>query len=446
MLGKPAYRHLSENPEPHPSRGYYAYCPSNPETDRVVFDLFDEVLEVFQPRWFHIGHDEIVFVPMGVCERCKSKPAWRLLADDIRKLYDYLKGKGIERVAMWCDQLEPDRTGGWSPYFTHFAVDLIPKDIVQFCWHYDARQSFSWLTRLKDKGFDVVACGWYLAQNVWRFAAESFDRKTLGYCGTTWYGATGFTTQPDLMSALVLGAENSWSVDIPPIDKAPHPTKIAQDLWALISERPIFRDGVREFGCLDLSPFINAPLTKFGTTGIIPDRCPDLEKLTNKIVWWDGVPFLVGAHDSAPISVVALASETTLHETVPDLVVVPINAKANRLYLLMTTTARPIRTEYLYDRGRTDPKKVATLVVRYADGSEVRQDLLYRQHLTEWNDRLGCSQARLVWQGRTERRYLLSLCAYEWRNLKPDVPIGTLMLQTAASSVQPVLIAVTMEK
>jgi len=444
VLGKPKYRHLSELKEPHPRWGFFAYCPSEPETYKVVFDLFDEVLEVFKPRWFHIGHDEITFVPIGVCDRCKAtgKTAWQLLAEDIRKLYDYLKAKGIERVAMWCDQLEPDRTGGYAPYFTHFAADLIPKDIVQFCWHYDARQTFPWLTRLKDKGFDVVACGWYHAQNVWRFAAESFDRRALGYCGTTWYGVTGFATAVDLMTAVVLGAQNSWSVDNPPIEVVPHPTNIAQDLWALVGERNQWGSDLTEFAFIDLSPFFNASLTRCGSEGIVPDRCTELEQVSDKI-WCDGVPFRLVKVPNAPPQVVALSSDVTSHEVAPDLVAFPIGTKAKALYLLLTTTARPIRTEDLYQRGRTDPRKVATLVVRYVDGSEERVELLYRRHLTEWNDRLGCSHARTAWQGKTEQSHLLTLCAYEWRNSKPEVPIAEIVLISASSPVQPIVAALT---
>jgi hypothetical protein len=446
VLSKPAYRHLSELSEPHPRWGFYAYCPSNPETYRLVFDLFDEVLEVFKPRWFHIGHDEITFVPIGVCDRCKAtgKPAWQLLAEDIQRLYDYLKTKGIERVAMWCDQLEHDRTGGYAPFFTHFAADLIPKDIVQFCWHYDARQTFPWLTRLKDKGFDVVACGWYHTQNVWRFAAESFDRRALGYCGTTWYGVTGFLTQVDLMTAVVLGAQNSWSVDNPPVEKTPHPTNIAQDLWALVGERNRWRDGVSEFTFVDLSHSVNASLTRWGNEGIIPDLCPDLELATSEI-WCDGVPFRLVKAGNSPPQVIALSSSETSHETAPDLVAIPLvsSRRMKALYLLMTTTSRPIRTEDIYQRGRTDPSKVATLIVRYADGSEERVELIFRRHLTEWNDRLGCTDARVAWQGKTRQGYLVTLCAFEWRNPKPDVPIVSVALMSASTSVQPVLIAAT---
>lgn len=447
VLNKPAYRHLSEHDEPHPRWGFYAYCPSNPETYRLVFDLFDEVLEVFQPKWFHIGHDEITFVPIGVCERCRTtgKMAWQLLAEDIRRLYEYLKAKGVERVAMWCDQLEHDRTGGYAPYFTHFAADSIPKDIVQFCWHYDARQTFPWLTRLKDKGFDVVACSWYHAQNVWRFAAESFDRGALGYCGTTWYSITGFRSQVDLMTAVVLGAQNSWSVDNPPIDRVIHPTNVAQDLWALVGERDCWGDGVEEFICADLSPSINASLTKWGSESVIPDRYPELETLRGEI-WCDGVPFKLVKGDGTPPQVVALSSDATSHELVPDLIAIPVGSRARALYFLMTTTARTTRTEDLYQRGRIDPSKVAVLIVRYADGSEERMELIFRRHLTEWNDRLGCSHARVVLQGKTQRGYLVTLCAFEWRNPKPDVPISSAILVSAATSVQPVLIALTIGK
>ncbi|MDW8029886.1 MAG: family 20 glycosylhydrolase, partial [Armatimonadota bacterium] len=444
VLNKPKYRHLSELKEPHPRWGFFAYCPSEPETYKVVFDLFDEVLEVFKPRWFHIGHDEITFVPIGVCDRCRGtgKTAWQLLAEDIRKLYDYLKAKGIERVAMWCDQLEPDRTGGYPPYFTHFASDLIPKNIVQFCWHYDARQTFPWLTRLKDKGFDVVACGWYHAQNVWRFAAESFDRRAMGYCGTTWYGVTGFATQVDLMAAVILGAQNSWSVDNPQIEFAQHPTNIAQDLWAIVGERTRWKEGLTEFICVDLSPFVNASLTRWGSEGLVPDKCAELERAGSEI-WCDGVPFRLVKVPNAPPQVVALSSDSTSHEVAPDLVAVPIKAKAEAIYLLLTTTARPIRTEDMYQRGRTDPRKVATLVVRYGDGSEEQVELLYRRHLTEWNDRIGCSHARIVWQGKTERGYLLNLCAYKWLNPKPNVPVAEVTIVSSASLVQPVLVALT---
>jgi len=159
-----------------------------------------------------------------------------------------------------------------------------------------------------------------------------------------------------------------------------------------------------------------------------------------EIVIWEGVPFRLAV---PPLSVVALSSADTPHEVAPDLVTIAIGAPAKSLYLLMTTTARPIRTEDLYERGRVDPRKVATLLVQYADGTEVREELHYRQHLTEWNDRLGGSHARLVWQGKTANGSLVTLCAFEWRNPHPDLPIASVSLLSAGGVVQPVLVALT---
>jgi hypothetical protein len=172
---------------------------------------------------------------------------------------------------------------------------------------------------------------------------------------------------------------------------------------------------------------------------------PDVLKAGSLSFDGDGVPFrMKGA--AGCLLAVALASDATPHELAPDLIAVPINAKATTLYLLLTTTSRPVRTEDLYARGRTDPKKVATLLIRYADGSEVREELRYRRDLTEWNDRLGCSYARLVWQHKTTQGDLFTLCALEWRNPKPDVPIAAVALISASSPVQPCLLGITIGK
>ena len=81
--------------EPRPRRGFWAYCPSNPDVYPLVFDLFTEVIEVFKPkRYFHIGHDEFTFVAFGQCERCKGTPTEKLFAAEVKKLHDWLGGSG----------------------------------------------------------------------------------------------------------------------------------------------------------------------------------------------------------------------------------------------------------------------------------------------------------------------------------------------------------------
>ena len=79
------------------------YCPSNPKTYEIVFDIIDEVLDVFKDsEYFHIGHDEVVTI--GICDKCKGKDPVELFLGDIKKLNDYLLARG-KKVMMACDKL-----------------------------------------------------------------------------------------------------------------------------------------------------------------------------------------------------------------------------------------------------------------------------------------------------------------------------------------------------
>ena len=80
------------------------YCPSNPESYKLMFDVYDEYIDVINPKMIHIGHDEWWGAPLGVCPLCKGKDFSELFAGDINKIHDYLAAKGI-KIAMWGDYL-----------------------------------------------------------------------------------------------------------------------------------------------------------------------------------------------------------------------------------------------------------------------------------------------------------------------------------------------------
>ena len=77
-------------------------CPSNPDLYKLVFDLYDEVIDVFEPKAIHIGHDE--WYSTCVCDKCKGKNPAKVFAEDVLKSYNYLKEKGI-KTYMWADKL-----------------------------------------------------------------------------------------------------------------------------------------------------------------------------------------------------------------------------------------------------------------------------------------------------------------------------------------------------
>ncbi|MBP3359744.1 MAG: family 20 glycosylhydrolase [Clostridia bacterium] len=90
---------LAENKEdPVPD----TYCPSNPKTYELLFDVLDEIAEVFKPEMVHIAHDE--WYSACVCDKCADKDAGVLYAEDINKIHGYLKKKGIDSM-IWGDML-----------------------------------------------------------------------------------------------------------------------------------------------------------------------------------------------------------------------------------------------------------------------------------------------------------------------------------------------------
>jgi hypothetical protein len=60
------------------------YCPSNPASYKLLFDVYDEYIELLHPRMIHAGHDEL-FLPVGLCPRCKDKDIRERYGEDVRR-------------------------------------------------------------------------------------------------------------------------------------------------------------------------------------------------------------------------------------------------------------------------------------------------------------------------------------------------------------------------
>ena len=142
-LAYPEIAELSIDPYPD------TYCPSNPRSYEVLFDILDEVIEVFKPRRINIGHDE--YYLSALCDRCKGKNPVDLYVEDVRKISDYLGERGIETL-MWGEKLVKARNhkghkfGAWYdpktehpeysiPNFTS-CVDKMPGGITYLHWYW----------------------------------------------------------------------------------------------------------------------------------------------------------------------------------------------------------------------------------------------------------------------------------------------------------------------
>lgn len=197
---------LPENYEWPNADGLYckSYCPLHPEVHDVVFDIMDEITEVFETDAFHAGMDEVFYIGHEQCPRCYGRDPAELFAGEVTKIRNHLKESGKE-LWIWGDRLIDGKTTGlgiWEASFnnTHQAIDLIPKDVVICDWHYERPDPTAFL--FASKGLQVLTCPWRNAENavkqenMTRFfienATNEMKPRYLGMLQTVWGSAKGF--------------------------------------------------------------------------------------------------------------------------------------------------------------------------------------------------------------------------------------------------------------
>jgi len=221
------------------------YCPSNPKSYELMFDVYDEYIEVIKPKMIHIGHDEWWGAPLGVCPLCKGKDFSDLFAGDIIKIHDYLAGKGI-KIAMWGDYLlesvrdkgPQNRTSSTGvKYQTPGAMrpevvkDKIPKDILVLNWF--------WIDQLKEmelKNFGFKQIYGNFTPNISKWDERIKKIDLAGGAPSSWAATNEFNFGKDLILDFLGCANFVWSSH----------TVSQRDLAAIVSE---------------LMPFIRANLS-----------------------------------------------------------------------------------------------------------------------------------------------------------------------------------------
>jgi hypothetical protein len=139
-----------------------SYCPQHPDVHKVLFDVVDEICDVFETNAFHAGMDEVFYIGHPQCPRCAGKDKAVLFANEVTVIRDHLAEKG-RKLWIWGDRLINGTTTGlgiWeaSANNTERAVDLIPKDVMVCDWHYDRPDQTPVYFAMK--GLNVATCCW----------------------------------------------------------------------------------------------------------------------------------------------------------------------------------------------------------------------------------------------------------------------------------------------
>ncbi len=139
-----------------------SYCPLHPDVHKIVFELVDEIMDVFEAKAFHAGMDEVFYIGDDKCPRCSGRDKAELFAGEVNKIRNHLAGKNQE-LWIWGDRLIDGKATGlgmWEASMnnTHRAIDMIAKDVFICDWHYERPDPTAVIFALK--GFRVATCPW----------------------------------------------------------------------------------------------------------------------------------------------------------------------------------------------------------------------------------------------------------------------------------------------
>lgn len=161
---------LRENPESD-----WEFCPSNPDTYLLQFDLYRDALEAFPyGRFLHVGGDEITAI--GIDDRCiaTGKSPLELQMEWLDKVCSFAKEQG--RTPIFWDDMPFKYSGLWRVIFGNLSneevdarwdtekldasINLFPTDCIYMRWLYGDPNTYAHLKMLdwyKNKGLRVMA-------------------------------------------------------------------------------------------------------------------------------------------------------------------------------------------------------------------------------------------------------------------------------------------------
>jgi hexosaminidase len=216
----------------------YTFDPTNERSYEILFDVYEEAIELFNPSILHIGHDEV-----GRDEKMNGgtwplrnkdgilSPEEMVVSDTLRTV-EWLQDRGI-RTMLWGDMFlapgeSPDATNAETAEEAKRMRDALPKDVIFADWHYAPTKpaEYKSLSILQDAGFQSLGCGWYTVDNIRNLTQACIDTNSMGYMQTTWAGFN-FMLEGNEESwhqfwSYILAAEYSWSGKTPSPEDLPY--------------------------------------------------------------------------------------------------------------------------------------------------------------------------------------------------------------------------------
>lgn len=390
-----------------------SYDPRQPRSYEVLFRCFEEVLDVFKPRYFHIGHDEITFGPPDFPPVPTKESAEELIIEDTRKLHSWLKERGIETI-MWGDQMlhAPNEAtdAGWAPTmeFARALRDALPKDIIIGDWHYQGDDPrYPSVEVFQKSGYQkIIGATWFDWRNIRDFTRVLVERKALGLIQTTW---AGWQMSLDLVNngnpfqfvAYLVAAETAWNGGLDPENLGYNPDEAFRLAW---NRKPVDLT-VRE-GFL-----VEFPMG------------PEIPGLPRGVNRWGGtffhtrnvIPLRGGLDPGAHPEAVSLDMK---------------GRQVSELRFLWGTT---------HSTDKDTP--VADVDVTFEDGEIISVAIRYAHEIAAFDDNRGAGSAVSAWRKPGSDPYIVRW--WGWTNPRPDAKIRTVTVRSLGTEAAPLLLGLT---
>ncbi|MEA4890391.1 MAG: family 20 glycosylhydrolase [Clostridiaceae bacterium] len=400
-----------------PTNDFYpdAYCPCNEKSYEILFDILDEVIEVFKPKKFvHMGHDELY--THNACPICKDKTPAEVVAADINRIHAHLAEQGL-RMIVWGDMFNTINN-----YATPDIIDRVPKDIVllDFIWYFRFGEDTE--KRLLDHGYQVAVGNLY-SSHFPRYETRIRREGMIGGQVSAWVKADEkILSYEGKIYDLMFTANMLWS------DKYDSRAffTYAHYLAGLLPEIRS-RAGYDAGHQLPSSSGTFRPIPLKGTAGV---PLLLLSAIPSGDITLQGIDFHIGGVDAA-------AAENGIGK-MPSGFTENIGHMADSLILLLAAGNAVMRAAW------KTMTKIADMTVAYEDGDQETVDFEYGYNIYDVNERYGKPLEGSYYRhegysgtyaiddsyaGKKPDGSDLSLRAWEWVNPKPGKKIRSVTIK-----------------
>lgn len=441
------HRELAENlNQPFPD----TYCPLKPEIYKIYFDVLDEYIDVIHPAIIHVGHDEWR-MEKDLCELCRGKDYGQLYADDVTKIHDYLKNKGI-KTAIWGDHLlesvtQKDHQTWESPTGYQYKIpgalraeqvlSLIPKDIIIFNWFWNDIKNDE---QVSEFGFQQVYGNF--TPDIENWNERSKIKGVMGGAPSSWAATNEINFGKDQISDFLGCVNLLWSSHYLTVDKLALETEsLISEVYSAFSGKTLPSEAGTKIIPVDISAHLNSTLSEgidsINNTGLLTGPVKSEEKT-----------FLISAEEMGKKAVVV----TNRHqESKPASVQgIKINKDVNSI-LFLHACAKEGSNEMAY-RMICNFEETAELLgwyeIVYEDGFIETIPLRYGLNILDWHWRqrinndvksiVGNSQNKYAYQASAVecsevKSSPVTFFAFEWKNRRLGKLIREINLRTVNS-------------